>query len=366
MFGRLFGKRPASDAEVERLRSQAATAAADGRGADARSALERAVTLAPERADLLVELGERCLADGDAARAAAVFAAARAVARGAEATLRAQWGAAAARARLAPVTDAAPGPARAVPRDAPLVSVVICSIDPLRFERVVANFRARLGPVRHEIVGIHDARSLCEGYNRGIANSRGEVIVFAHDDIRIVSPDFAAKLFAGLAEADILGVAGTTLLCSPVWGRAGWPHLAGQVAHPDAGGRPVVTLYGLQAPLVPEVQALDGLFFAARRAALERVRFDAETFDGWHFYDLDFTFSAYLAGLRLAVRADLLVWHDSPGRYDERWQRYAERFVHKHRADLTLWGGEAAGSNKVRVAMPAEAEWIALAGHLWD
>jgi hypothetical protein len=36
-----------------------------------------------------------------------------------------------------------------------------------------------------EIIGIHDARSLADGYNRGIAQSRGEHIILSHDDIEI-------------------------------------------------------------------------------------------------------------------------------------------------------------------------------------
>jgi GT2 family glycosyltransferase len=218
--------------------------------------------------------------------------------------------------------------------------------------------------VPHEIIGIHDARSLCEGYNRGIARSRGDIVVFSHDDIRIVSPDFAAKLFASLARCDVVGVAGTTLLCNVGWGAAGWPHLAGQVAHPLPDGRNAVTVFGVHERLVLDAQALDGLFFALRRAVLERVRFDEATFDGWHFYDIDFTFSAFLAGFRLGIRTDLLLWHDSLGSFDERWRHYSELFLRKHGSQITLWGGKV-DPETATVELVSEEEWIAVTRHLF-
>ena len=54
------------------------------------------------------------------------------------------------------------------------MSVVICSIDSAKFARVTDNYRKLLDGREFEIIGIHDARSLADGYNRGIANARGE------------------------------------------------------------------------------------------------------------------------------------------------------------------------------------------------
>jgi glycosyltransferase involved in cell wall biosynthesis len=285
--------------------------------------------------------------------------------------LHAQWGAAAAKARLEREVPGTEAPDASGPIGDELVSIVICSNKRDKYDKVVANFRARLGRVPHEIVGIHDARSLCEGYNRGIARSRGEIVVFAHDDIRIVSPDFAAKLCASLAECDLVGVAGTTLLRTALWAGSGWPHLAGQVCHTIPGGRPAVTLFGLHDRLVLGAQALDGLFFAVRRPVLERVRFDESTFDGWHFYDVDFTFSAFLAGFRLGIRTDVLMWHYSIGSFDERWTHYAQRFLAKHRSRLTTQGGgvepQMVGvAQMVGVELVSEEEWIAVTRRLFD
>jgi len=56
----------------------------------------------------------------------------------------------------------------------PRISVLICSIDADKYARVTANYQRLLSGHPHEIIGIHDARSLAEGYNRAVQKSRGE------------------------------------------------------------------------------------------------------------------------------------------------------------------------------------------------
>ena len=59
-----------------------------------------------------------------------------------------------------------------------MISIVICSIDPMRFETVKGHYECLLRAEPHEIIGIHDARSLAEGYNRGLVKSSGETVIF--------------------------------------------------------------------------------------------------------------------------------------------------------------------------------------------
>ncbi|MFA7240293.1 MAG: glycosyltransferase [Sulfuricellaceae bacterium] len=224
--------------------------------------------------------------------------------------------------------------ARRPSRPSPLISVIVCSIDDARLEKIRANYAARLAGENWEFIAIRDARSLCEGYNRAIRQSHGELLIFSHDDIEILSPDFRHKLKCYLDAYDLVGVAGARRLIGTSWVQAGWPWLHGQVVHPDAAGGYKICLYGVSAPLQPDIQALDGLFFACRREVAEKIGFDENTFDGFHFYDLDFSYSAFRAGFRLGVCNDIVLLHDSEGHYDEAWNRYAERFLAKHSAAL--------------------------------
>jgi GT2 family glycosyltransferase len=77
-----------------------------------------------------------------------------------------------------------------------------------------------------------------------------------------------------------------------------------------------------------EVVAVDGLFFAIRRDLFDRIHFDDALFDGFHFYDLDISMQVRLSH-RILVTWDIVVKHYSEGSFDQRWKRYATRFVLK-------------------------------------
>ena len=211
------------------------------------------------------------------------------------------------------------------------ISVVVCSIAPDKLARLRQNLDERLAGEDWELIHIADAPSLCEGYNRGVARATGELIVMCHDDIRILSPDFAEKLRAYLAAYDLIGVAGTTQTSGPSWGWSGPPHLFCWISQAyltaefrDNG--PVTLVIGAHGPVVPGAQMLDGVFLAGRRSLLQTLQFDEATFDRFHFYDLDYSYRAHLAGARVAICLDIALFHDSAGNYNEDYWRYADRF----------------------------------------
>jgi GT2 family glycosyltransferase len=217
------------------------------------------------------------------------------------------------------------------PPPAPEFSIIVCSHRPARAMAIRAHYAALFGARAHEIIVIDDARSLCEGYARGLAASGGRFVVFSHDDVEFVTADAPARIAAHLAAYDLIGIAGTTRLIDGVWMDAGDPHVFALVIYPQPDGYCSLRYAGQGPPVVGGIQALDGCFFACRREVAESVGFDAATFDGFHFYDLDFTFRAYLGGYRLAVCRDLALIHASTGTPDAAWQKYHDRFVAKYR-----------------------------------
>jgi hypothetical protein len=215
-----------------------------------------------------------------------------------------------------------------------MLSVVICSIDADKFARVRRNLAERFAGVSHEIVVLNDARSLAEAYGRALAVARGSLVLFCHDDIEIVSDAPHARIEAALAVADVAGIAGTSRLTGPKWITARRPHVHGHVITPAADGRWTLSLYGTLTGISGGLCALDGVFIAARRETFQRVGFDAEHFDGFHLYDIDFSFRAWQEGLELCVCNEIDLIHASPGHFGAEWQRHAERFVGLHGADL--------------------------------
>lgn len=223
----------------------------------------------------------------------------------------------------------------------PKFSIIVCSIEAAKYAHLCANLEPLFGKHPHEIIGIHDAASLAEGYNRGMAQATGDILIFSHDDILILDPDFAGKIAERMQRHDILGFAGTSKLITATWFGAGQPYIHGAICHAKRN-RPDLTLnvYGAAAwPVVGDIQAIDGCCIIARRQVAQAIGFDAETFDGFHLYDLDFSFTAHLAGYRLGVCCDIPLLHESAGNFAHQHLHYAERFVLKHIKEL---GGTAA------------------------
>ena len=238
------------------------------------------------------------------------------------------------------------------------VSVVICSADDDRFASARRSIEGALEPQGGEFIRIADARSLAEGYQRGLQQAHGEIVVFSHDDVRMLSVDLGAALRHALDRVDLVGVVGTTRLTGPAWGWSGRAHGRGRIVQPHPAGAGVgLHLLSFSESVTPGLQALDGAFFATRRETALRLRFDSEAFDGFHLYDLDFSFRAARSGLRVGVSHDILLCHDSLGDYGPEWRSYAERF----RAKFEMGWVEQSGTPLPPPVMFTDAEEAASA-----
>ena len=223
------------------------------------------------------------------------------------------------------------------------ISAIVCSIRPDYFAAVKEKLTQQFARHDFELIGIHDAKSLCEGYNRGAALAKGDTLIFCHDDIDFATADFGERLLRHLDNHDVVGVAGASKLVDADWGHAGLPNVHGQIIHKPPGQTDYLYFCaGLQSAVISNIHALDGVFIGMQRNVWESVRFDEATFDGFHIYDIDFTYRAHLAGYDLVVPLDLLLIHYSTGGFDLKWQagnlKFARKFpalsnlpaVHRH------------------------------------
>ncbi len=240
--------------------------------------------------------------------------------------------------------------------DAPRRSftIVVCSIDETKHRRVEALYQRLFAGVRHEIVVIRDARSLASAYNGAVAQSRADIVILSHDDIDILADDFAARVASLLEEVDVIGVVGNAVMRGPTIGWSGLSNVRGWITHaaPDEEGFTVDAFSSRR--IATDVIVIDGVLMAARRKVFADIAFDEETFDGFHLYDLDWSYRASKAGCRLATSGELLVVHASRGKYDDVWARYADRFCLKHRlyrtqhAPSTFFGADVETPEQVR------------------
>lgn len=181
-----------------------------------------------------------------------------------------------------------------------------------------------------------NGRGLPEIYNeRIIASNDNKYLVFMHDDVWIEDLFFSQNVVQGLAEYDIIGVAGNRrrIPFQPSWcfidskmSPDKRENLSGTIAHGmDPFGMP-----SHSGPAPAECELLDGVFLAAKKSALlaSNTRFDP--IFNFHFYDLDFCRTARKNKLRLGTWPISLT-HQSPGLFNsvawkEKYQSYMEKW----------------------------------------
>jgi len=193
------------------------------------------------------------------------------------------------------------------------------------------------------------AQSLCAKYNLAIDRyskidfktvAEDSWIIFSHDDVTLLSSlDNLHNQLDLMQQKDaaIVAVAGSTNL-PPINPGHWWHGLmtsefrgSGAVVHKTPGSDEMchIESYG---PYPQQVAAIDGLWFAVRATCFKnkKLRFDAKTFNGYHYYDADFCATARSLGYKIWV-AGILVSHNVWGRgiEDPDFNKYQKRFFKK-------------------------------------
>jgi len=264
--------------------------------------------------------------------------------------------------RLLPLLQAAEGAAMPrLPACAPrigsagtadaMLSVIVCSHRDAVFARCACECERAFDGGRFELIRIADARSMCEGYQRGFQQAKGELLVFMHDDVELLSPDFGSKLRRELEDCDLLAIAGATRFEGPAWFSAGPDFLRGSVSVPRSNGRYDVYWASLGVERTPLAVA-DGFFLACHRRVVNAVRWDAYPIPGFHGYDIDFTFRASRAGFKALAAVSIQVAHASEGVFDDRWLNASKAVC----ARLGVGPGPAATPRWVSTVAESRAE----------
>lgn len=216
-------------------------------------------------------------------------------------------------------------------------SVIVCSVDDLRFSALSATLARAFDEQPYELIRISDARSMCQGYNEGFRRSSHNRLIFCHDDIEILSEDFTQRLEAHFSRFDVFGLVGTTRLINGSWFTAGQPDIHGSVVQPDTQNAGACSLHRFSQNLSPvsHVQAVDGMFISATRDAVEHLHWDEANLPKLHLYDIDFSFRAHLAGLRVGIATDILIYHASLGKRDASWREGVAEFTRRYAAHLS-------------------------------
>ena len=179
---------------------------------------------------------------------------------------------------------------------------------------------------------INNGESLTSAYNRGYKMASNDIVVFCHDDIVIETKNWGKKLKKHFDKEEyygVIGVAGSKNIpkSGMWWEKPKWMY--GRVKHTHNGNSWLSEYSPDLGNGVEDVINVDGLFFAVHK---DRIFKDDnytpfnEQVEGFHFYDVDFCFKNFIAGVNIGVITNIRINHMSIGQTNEEWDKNRNQF----------------------------------------
>lgn len=217
-----------------------------------------------------------------------------------------------------------------------MISIVYCTRE--HNPKHIEHLKKVCGNPKVEIIEyINNGEGLTKFYQKALKEAKNDIIVFCHDDITIETKQIATKitkLFENNPDYGIIGVAGTKYMSQTGRWWDDRKKMYGRVAH-TANGKTWLSEYSDDlGNNVTEVVVVDGVFFSVHRGRIK------EDFDlavtGFHFYEVDFCFRNYLAGVKIGVHTNVRVNHRSIGMTNQEWEDNRKNFADKYKDNLPV------------------------------
>lgn len=205
---------------------------------------------------------------------------------------------------------------------------------------------------------INNGESLTKSYNRGLKQAKNKIVVFCHDDITIETKQWGKKLIKQFEQNEhvgIIGVAGSKFMNTTGRWWDDRKSMYGRVKHTHEGKSWLSAYSPDQGNNLESVLNVDGVWFAVHKDRIQ-TNFD-ETVEGFHFYDVDFSFRNHLVGVGVAVTTKIRINHLSIGQTNDEWEVNRGIFAEKFKDQLPLRIHENfEGARKLKVMIPHVSE----------
>ena len=212
-----------------------------------------------------------------------------------------------------------------------MISVIICSADPVELQLVKENIARTIGTA-HEIIAFHNGhaeKGICELYNEGTKQAKYDILVFMHEDIEMKTEAWGAKvleIFAGNPGLGLMGVAGGGYksVVPSSWYNADLEINGGFYCNLIQGfkysGREAFLDYrNAKNEKLTKVASIDGCWMVTKKEIALANPFDQNLLKHFHAYDIDFSL-AVGRHYDVAVTYEVLLSHFSEGNFSHNWE----------------------------------------------
>ena len=179
--------------------------------------------------------------------------------------------------------------------------------------------------------------SLAQLYNKGILESKHNILVCCHNDIKLEN-NWGKRLlndFESNPDYAIIGKAGSCYFpeSGVYWERMN-ETMVGQVYHHPDGQNKWLSKYSAKYPFLIPVVTIDGLFMAFDKSKIKHG-FD-ESIGRFHFYDHGFCLRNFLNKVKIGVTSSFEITHESIGQPNSEFFTTKDQFVKKWNNFLPL------------------------------
>ena len=218
-----------------------------------------------------------------------------------------------------------------------MISIIICSRKADISQELKDNIASTIG-CEYELCVIDNSRNeynIFTAYNEGVRRAKGNILLFAHDDVvKYHTQNWGKNVEMHFAEDEKLGLIGVTGThfwpkCPSEWS-CNMVHSGGCVQNVDGEVEVFNDMEFFQeGKTIVEAVAVDGMWFCIRACLFSQIHFDCETFSGWHYYDMDICFQVRKVGFNVGIVSDITIEHTSWGTWNNVWIAAAKSFFEK-------------------------------------
>ena len=207
-----------------------------------------------------------------------------------------------------------------------MISVIVCSRNEADFQALQENMQASAG-VPCEWIRIDNSQgqySIFSAYDEGMQRSKGDLLCFAHEDIRMHTQGWGKlceQYFREEPSLGLLGIIGGLYFPADADWRAFHAYRRGRLIQRFATLEPSsrrftfrLGAYKSRHTLTP-VAAVDGMWMVVPASLKEQIHFDENNYAPFDLYDTDLALQIHAAGYRVGIAGDILIEHFSTGSF---------------------------------------------------
>ncbi len=257
-----------------------------------------------------------------------------------------------------------------------MISIIICHKNEVFLKAIKENIHRTIG-TPYELIIIDNRlnqHSIFSAYNEGVKKSKYNICCFSHEDVLFYTTNWGKNVIAHFQDktAGMIGVAGGMVqpnVPSAWWYNYHYGQCAINLFEDQNSDIPkeLITLpstrhYHLNPfndSTKTEVVILDGLWFCIRRSLFEKIRFDENTFSGFHFYDADISLQVRQHA-KVFVVYDILLQHFSRGVIQKEYYEQLLCFTRKWLFKLPQY------STSISLGQARKTAWYSLRRFLLD